>query len=368
MRLLVKGFAADGFTTRFSLVNLANGDRAQVPAPPNDSELGTASLAPTGSQVIFGSRSDVTTSANATSVIDASKFPSGPFTVVSHPQINLGRSSSVTTAADPATDGAGRFVWAVQGSSASSPLNGVAVSDASGRLRYVRSPSGLSVGSPALVPDTPGMALVVRASTIQQIQLDRQGQPEGSSTRSAPFARLSFSNGPLLERDPAFSPDGRYLAWLRVHPVSSGGQHAFLMVYDTQTQRIVLPGGRDLGVSKFVFGLSLANLPTITGFRITLLKRQFILSPTLKIPGPVGILVQRVVGTHVLLGRRVARLELIGRVPLGRAHAGLNNFRWNGTVNGRRLKPGKYQITLRSLSRSGLITDLSRSRTLRVTR
>src|ERR1700759_4440784 len=31
MRLLVKGFAADGFTTRLSLVTLPNGDMAQVP-------------------------------------------------------------------------------------------------------------------------------------------------------------------------------------------------------------------------------------------------------------------------------------------------------------------------------------------------
>ena len=198
----------------------------------------------------------------------------------------------------------GRF----KGSTASSPLNGLARSDAGGTLRYVLSPGGFLVQSPALVPTTPGMALVVRAGTIQQLQLNQQGQPTGSSSPGAPFAPLESLQRPPVRARPgvlAGRPVSR-VAPSRYVSVSGGGQHAFLMVFDTRTQQIVLPGGRDLGVNKFVFGLSLAELPTITGFTIgPLLRQNFTLSPTMKIPSPVGILVQRVVGTHVLLGRRV---------------------------------------------------------------
>jgi hypothetical protein len=36
-------------------------------------------------------------------------------------------------------------------------------------------------------------------------------------------------------------------------------------------------------------------------------------------------------------------------VPLGRTRKGRNSFRWNGKVNGKRLKRGTYLLTYRAL-------------------
>jgi hypothetical protein len=64
----------------------------------------------------------------------------------------------------------------------------------------------------------------------------------------------------------------------------------------------------------------------------------------------VGILVQRVVGTRRVHGRRVPRLKNVGRVPLGKHRSGRLNLQWNLRVNGRQLRPrARYQITLRAL-------------------
>jgi hypothetical protein len=63
----------------------------------------------------------------------------------------------------------------------------------------------------------------------------------------------------------------------------------------------------------------------------------------------VGILVQRIVGSKVVHGKRVPVLRRVGRVPLGRHHAGLLKIGWNLKVNGHRLRAGRYLITLRAL-------------------
>jgi hypothetical protein len=63
----------------------------------------------------------------------------------------------------------------------------------------------------------------------------------------------------------------------------------------------------------------------------------------------VGILVQRIVGTKHVHGKRVLVLRNVGRVPLGRHHRGKVRIHWNLKVNGHRLSRGKYLITLRAL-------------------
>ena len=71
---------------------------------------------------------------------------------------------------------------------------------------------------------------------------------------------------------------------------------------------------------------------------------------TLLQAGPVGILVQRVLGKQIVT---------IGRVPLGRHPVGHVSLRWNLSVNGQRLPPGHYLITLRALGASGQVIALS---------
>ena len=58
----------------------------------------------------------------------------------------------------------------------------------------------------------------------------------------------------------------------------------------------------------------------------------------------IGIFVVRVTGKRKLLGRTVPRIKQVGRVPLGATRKGRNTFRWNGKVNGKRLKRGTYLL------------------------
>lgn len=81
----------------------------------------------------------------------------------------------------------------------------------------------------------------------------------------------------------------------------------------------------------------------------------------------VGIFVVRVTGKRKLLGRTVPRIKAVGRVPLGKTRKGLNSFRWNGKVAGKRLKPGTYLLTYRAL-RKGRILGTSDSVRFTVTK
>jgi hypothetical protein len=70
----------------------------------------------------------------------------------------------------------------------------------------------------------------------------------------------------------------------------------------------------------------------------------------------IGIFVVRVTGKRKLLGRSVPRIRQIGRVPLGKTRKGRNKFRWNGKVNGKRLKRGTYLLTYRALRRTRIVS------------
>jgi hypothetical protein len=82
----------------------------------------------------------------------------------------------------------------------------------------------------------------------------------------------------------------------------------------------------------------------------------------------VGILVQRIVGTKKVHGRRTLVLHPVGRVPLGRHHKGKVRIHWNLKVNGHRLRPGKYLITLRALDRHHSVLGVTKSVVFRVKR
>jgi hypothetical protein len=70
----------------------------------------------------------------------------------------------------------------------------------------------------------------------------------------------------------------------------------------------------------------------------------------------IGIFVVRVTGRRKLLGLTVPRIKQVGRVPLGKTRKGRNLFRWNGKVNGRRLKRGTYLLTFRALRRERVVS------------
>jgi len=68
---------------------------------------------------------------------------------------------------------------------------------------------------------------------------------------------------------------------------------------------------------------------------------------------PVGILVQRIVRQRRVHGRTVRTLRPVGRVPFGERAKGVLRVRWDLRVNGRRLRPGRYLVTLRAFSAKG---------------
>ncbi len=61
-----------------------------------------------------------------------------------------------------------------------------------------------------------------------------------------------------------------------------------------------------------------------------------------------------------VLGRSTARITPVGRVPLGATRKGTNRFRWDGRVNGKRLRSGTYLLTYRLL-RDKRVTSTSGS-------
>jgi hypothetical protein len=162
------------------------------------------------------------------------------------------------------------------------------------------------------------------------------------------------------EGHPAITPDGRYIGFVRQFD-----SHLRAFVWDTETQTLVDDDGFDLGQIDVTAGgnLSLRSDPL---FRFTRVGAQGLISFSLFNPTGVGILVQRIVGKHTQFGKMVPKLAPVGRVPLGNFKKGRGKVRWNGRVGGRRLKPGRYQITVRAVSPKGAVLDLGTPRTLTV--
>ena len=92
-----------------------------------------------------------------------------------------------------------------------------------------------------------------------------------------------------------------------------------------------------------------------------------VIQGTLGQSNSIGILVQRVVGIKKVHGTRTLVVRNVGRVPLGRHHKGKVTIHWNLKVNGYRLRPGRYLITLRALDRHGNVLGVTKSVVFRVT-
>ena len=172
------------------------------------------------------------------------------------------------------------------------------------------------------------------------------------------FALPPIVNTPADEGHPAITPDGRYIGFVRQDEA-----HLRAFVWDTGTQTLVDEDGFDLGqIDRTARGnLSLRVDPLV---KFTRVGQQGLISFNLLDPTGVGILVQRVVGKHELFGKTAPKP--VGRVPLGKFKKGRGHVRWNGRVNGRRLKPGRYQVTVRAVSPKGAVLDFGTPRTFTV--
>ena len=169
--------------------------------------------------------------------------------------------------------------------------------------------------------------------------------------------------GTAQESMPKATPDGRYVAWIDPGPPQR------IKVYDFQTQGLVNSGVPIGSGTVQSWALAQTDAPVIVSFQapsvVTQTSPSTTLRTTLSQPLSVGILVQRIAGTRVLLGRRVSRLVDVGRVPLGKQKRGASRIPWNIRVGGKALPRGRYQITLRAL-RGSKVVELSTPRVVTV--
>ena len=86
----------------------------------------------------------------------------------------------------------------------------------------------------------------------------------------------------------------------------------------------------------------------------------------LKAPTGIGIVVQRILGTHRVLGRQGYELGPARRVPLGTFKKGRHGIRWDLKVNGRKLNPGRYLVTVRAVTPKVVVRELGRPRVIRI--
>jgi hypothetical protein len=205
-------------------------------------------------------------------------------------------------------------------------------------------------------------------------------------TDSFPGSELAVAPEPITssdpERDPAWSPDGISLGFIRTK-----GSQRYLGVFDATPgiQTIVnplvslgsqAPTPQTRAYQEIWGGLSLADGPPRSAPQIGCTQAclaqlansgasTVILTPRLSLGSQIGIFVARVTGKRKLLGRSAPRLRVVGKVPLGRAKRGRNRKRWNGKVGGKRLRPGTYLLTYRSL-KGKRITNTSDSIRIRV--
>jgi hypothetical protein len=153
--------------------------------------------------------------------------------------------------------------------------------------------------------------------------------------------------------NPAFTPDGRYLAFRR-------GDAVF--VWDTQTQLVVVNGLRFFTPDRTDGAVVLEVRRILTSTTLASGSASFTLSRN----STTGLLVQRIVGRQTLLGGIAPRLKLVGRVPLGAFHKGRHRKRWGFTVNGHPIRRGCYLVTFRALTGKRQVRDLSTPFTVRI--
>lgn len=221
----------------------------------------------------------------------------------------------------------------------------------------------------------------VPRSGDQYVALDRtSGGDADLQTISFPAeSSLTPAPAPITttasERLPAWSPDGLQLGFVR-----TTDNRRKLAIFDLTPglQTIVnppidigadAPSPQTRAFQSSWGGLSIAassslDVPTVTCTSNCVTSLNTSLSTVSLTPRvstttriqTIGIFVVRVTGKRKLLGRTVPRIRPVGRVPLGRTRKGRNLFRWNGKVNGRKLKPGTYLLTYRALRRERVVS------------
>ncbi|MEA2410279.1 MAG: hypothetical protein QOC77_840 [Thermoleophilaceae bacterium] len=349
---------------RIIMVDLASGQTAdlfngfEVAAhPPRSPEI-----TPDGTVVLTGGqlRPESGKFRPVVTATDVTSFPTGPFSHTDRPEDRLLNEDGFVDDVAAAGSSAGSLVsfqLRSSGGGTSLALAQMFSGSVSGVNRSRTGPSAHpALGSPGGSPT---------------LAFDEQGNPGDRGSDIAFIAANISTFGPaastflpidtsLNETRPAFTPDGRYLAFVRT---GSDG-HDRLFAWDSETQTLVNSTGIDLGDRSADVGSPSLYVKAV--FTLASVAPSGLVSFSLLQPTGVGILVQRVVGHHKLFGRKVPTLKPVGRVPLGHFKKGHGKVKWNLRVNGKRLKPGTYQVTPRAVTGSGKFRDFGRPAIIRV--
>jgi hypothetical protein len=319
---------------------------------PND-----PAVSPDGSIVVTGHPAGFAITLTSTNV---SAFPNGPFP---HTLINPGCLCGVTDT-----------TFAPQVLS-TSPLDLIFNDDFPLVFRFNNGHERSGSIFPALHPSmAPGGNIVVYEYLGGESNFPQgPGIWFGDGTLTGTQTRLPtpVNVGGSLAMEPTLSSDGRYLAFVR-RSTSDGTEQLF--VWDSQTQLLIDPNGINLGRlvdsarANFLAMHGNIALDTRPVLKVTSINVNGLIIFQLLSASNIGIIVEKVVGTTRVFGKRVPKLRFLGRVPLGHFKRGRGSIRWDRTVNGSKLGRGRYLVTVRSVTPQGGVRDLGRPTLIRIKR
>jgi hypothetical protein len=356
-------------TVRIVMVERATGRSADLFSgfeaaadPPN-----TPTFSLDGTKVLTGRRLDHRDSAapagafqSSVTETEVTNFPTGPFP---HRIVLAGGTDSTAAGRTlhAAPFGSNLLAFGIDSASGSPP----------GRIT-VQGPTGATTLSDSTrrlanptISQSAGAVVFESAPAATPFTTTLVFRPLGGMATAATteLPELVNASGTIV-RQPTFTPDGRYLAFVRATATPPSGPRLFL--WDTQTQLLVNPTGAPV----FLSG------PDPTDGAIALEVRRVLTTNTILASGSLGfslasgsttgLLVQRIVGRHDVLGHSAPRLTKVGGVPLGSFGEGRHRKHWNFTVRGRELRDGCYLVTFRALTDEKLVRDLSRPYTVSV--
>jgi hypothetical protein len=356
-RIIVYDFSTGRFADLFDAFSA----QQEQPSTPAISDDGSSVLTGRPLQHLDPSQPGVQPSLVRTSL---ATFPSGPF-ARAQTQLpgNFGPSGRTL---GPAQRG-GELATAIRFDG--DPARGVIELSSATGSGLINEQNTAYVGHPALSGSVVVFERAAFASTGLRDLVFRTSS--AASVATAPDAPLpALINTSHDESRPAFTADDRYLGFVRHTAVAQD----LLFVFDTQTQTLLNPSGVDLGVLP-AFGV---GAPARSDGNLVLRQQLILSKATLTLTGlltaqllqatGVGILVQRIVGRHRVLGRMAYKLRPVGRVPFGARPAGRFRVRWDHRVGGKRLPPGRYLVTVRAVTAQRVVRELGRSFVVRIRR
>jgi hypothetical protein len=347
-------------TTRVIVLDTTTGQTADLfsgfevaQRPPSDPEI-----ARDGSVVYTGAPFAPASNGNFRAEIvftQLANFPNGPFSRGTiQPQYNYAHQGATS---HPSAGG----IFIAYGEQRPGFTSSVILSPLGGNSSSPLSRTDHAYSHPAIAASSPQLALLVDRPAA--------GGPGDIVFRPATVAGLPGTPTVLPaivnsgdESLPAFTPDSRYVGFVRRYK-----ERDRLFVWDSQTQTLLNGGGIDLG------GLAFGETGNLSlyfraVFVRTAVAQSGLVSANLTAPSGVGLLVQRITGRQRILGKRAFKLRAVGRVPLGSFKKGKLRKRWDLRVNGKRLRPGRYLVTVRAVTRKRVVRELGRPKVIRIRR